>query len=93
MITALGYSNGDYNKAVSYLINLINNLKKQLGVAESFREHGVSEAAYKSKLPGFIKYITEAPMLPALLSNPQECTAENTEELFATCYFGKKPPA
>jgi alcohol dehydrogenase class IV len=82
---ALGYPGKDPEGAVGDLIQRIAEVKRQLGVPCSYREAGISESAYYSKIKEFA---VKAYTFVATLSNPRRPTMEELESLFTACYQG-----
>jgi alcohol dehydrogenase class IV len=85
---ALGYGSNDCNGAAAYLVERIENLKKQLGVPANLQEQGIAESTFMAELPDFIEKFKMNPNLPPLISNPRKCTPENMRELFLATYSG-----
>jgi hypothetical protein len=82
---ALGYHGKDSRDAVEDLIRRISEVRRELGVPGSYREAGISESAYYSKLKEFT---VKAATFPATVLNPRKPTMEELESLFRACYEG-----
>ncbi len=82
---ALGDHAEDPRYAVESLIRRVSELRNQLKVPGSYREAGVSESAYYSKLKEFV---VRASTFPATVVNPRKSTLEELESLFKACYEG-----
>ncbi len=86
--SAIGYPGQNADQASDYLVKTILDLKKKLGVPETLKEYGIAEDIFKAELPDMIADFNKNPMLPPLVSNPQNCTVENMEKLFKDSYYG-----
>lgn len=82
---ALGYHGEDSRGAVEDLIQRISEVRRQLRVPGSYKEAGISESAYDSKLEEFT---VKASTFPATVLNPRRPTLEELESLFKACYRG-----
>jgi alcohol dehydrogenase class IV len=82
---ALGYHGDDSPGAVEDLIQKISEVRRQLKVPGSYREAGISESSYYSKLKEFT---VKASTFPATVLNPRRPTMEELESLFKACYQG-----
>ena len=82
---ALGYHGEDSRGAVEDLIQKISEVRRQLRVPGSYKEAGISESAYYSKLKEFT---VKASTFPATVLNPRRPTLEELESLFKSCYQG-----
>ena len=82
---ALGYHSKDSRDAVEDLLRRISVVRSQLGVPGSYREAGISESAYHSRLKEFTM---KASTFPATVLNPRKPTMEELEALFKACYEG-----
>lgn len=82
---AIGYAGDERDKAVDYLLKKVCEIRKQLGIPDSYREAGIPEDLYNSKIKEFaIKSLT----FPPSLVNPRKPTIEELESLFTACYQG-----
>lgn len=82
---AVGYNGSDQSEAVDYLVQRTIELRKQLGIPDSYREAGVPEDVYLAELKGFIE---KSPGSPAIRSNPRQCTDKEWKELYDASYYG-----
>jgi hypothetical protein len=82
---ALGYHGKDSRDAVEDLIRRVSEVRRKLDVPGSYREAGISESAYYSKLKEFT---VKASTFPATVLNPRKPTLEELESLFRACYEG-----
>ena len=82
---SIGYNGDDRGKAVDYLIQRIDEVKKQLKVQRSFKEVGIGERAYSARVKEFA---TKALVAAPTLVNPRKPTMKEMEDLFLACYRG-----
>jgi alcohol dehydrogenase class IV len=82
---ALGYQGENSKGAVEDLIQRISELRRQLRVPGSYKEAGISESVYDSRLEEFT---VKASTFPATVFNPRQPTLGELESLFKTCYQG-----
>ena len=47
---AIGFKGNPNDDAASYLVDRINDLKKQMGIAANLRDHGITEDACLAEL-------------------------------------------
>ena len=82
---AIGHRGDDRLQAVDYLLQRIREVQKQLRVQSCYREAGIAENAYYSKIKDFS---TRAFTFRPTLLNPRKPTMEELESLFLACYQG-----
>ena len=82
---AIGYNGEDQQGAVDYLIQRICELRSRLMVPGSYRETGILESSYNSKIEEFT---AKSYTFPATVLNPRRPTIEELDLLFRACYQG-----
>ncbi len=86
---AAGHEGRDRDKAIDDLIQSIRELKKALGIPENYRQAGVPEDRYYSRLKEFSE---KTYAFPPTVLNPRKPTLEELEELFIACFQGETLP-
>ena len=83
----LGYS-GDCTALSQQLIDHLFSLMRRLGFKTSFRDFGIDEKTYLSKIDEWAK--ASLPAFATVVS-PAQMTEELGRELFVNCYYGIQP--
>lgn len=82
---AVGYNGKERDGGVNYLVERIDKIRRHLSVPGSYREAGIPQDAYQSKVK---KFAEEAYTFRPTLSNPRRPSIEELETLFTACYEG-----
>jgi alcohol dehydrogenase class IV len=87
MGVAVGHIGKDRGQAVDQFVQRVRDLKKHLGVEENYRQAGIPQAQYYSRLEEFSeKTYTFRPTVV----NPRRPTLEELKKLFIACYEGEQ---
>jgi len=84
---AIGYNGSDRSEALDYLVQRVVDIRKQVGIPDSYRDAGISEDGYRAELKGFTEE-SAAEGSAVLKSNPRKCTAEEWKELYDASFYG-----
>ena len=85
MAVAVGYSGTDRDWAVDQFVQRVKDLKKDLGVEENYRQTGIPQTQYYSRLEDFSE---KSYTFPPTVLNPRRPTVEELKKLFIACYQG-----
>ncbi|MBD5560049.1 MAG: iron-containing alcohol dehydrogenase [Clostridia bacterium] len=83
---SLGLPGQTDRQQVNSLVEAVEKLNRQLGIKQSYKENGVSEADYM-KVADFIA--KEAVADPCTASNPRETSVEDMRKILDCAFFGK----
>lgn len=86
MAVAVGHSGADRDRAVDHFVQRIKDLKKDLGVEENYRQTGIAQTQYYSRLGEFSE---KSYTFPPTVLNPRRSTLEELKKLFIACYEGE----
>lgn len=82
---AIGYNGSNKGEAVDYLIQRVCDVRKQLQIPDSYKESGIPESSYTSKLNSFAN---QAYTSRNTSSNPRESTIGELKSLIMASYQG-----
>jgi alcohol dehydrogenase len=85
MAVAVGHIGKGRGQAVDHFVQRVRDLKKDLGVQESYRQAGIPQTRYYSKLEEFSE---KSYTFPPTVLNPRRPTLEELKQLFIACYEG-----
>lgn len=82
----LGIRGGKDSEKVDKLIQLIEDLKKQLDIPESIRDYGITETAFMAKLDELSEHAFDDQCTGA---NPRYPLISEIKEMYLSAYYGK----
>lgn len=83
---ALGLPGNTNAQLTQSLVKSIRELNQAVGIALSFKEHGVDEDLFKNT----IDFVCENAQLdPCTGSNPRQTTVEDLKKVLTCCYYGE----
>ncbi|MCR8746241.1 iron-containing alcohol dehydrogenase [Romboutsia lituseburensis] len=82
----LGLSGNTEDELVNSLVNVVKQFRKDMGMANSLKEFGLSEEIFNKNLQS----ISETAVAdPCTGTNPREISVEEMKELFKAVYYGE----
>lgn len=82
---AIGYPGDDGSEAVDYLVKRICQLKKELSVPANFKDAGIDEKSYFSKIN---RFAVESSTTSGAKLSMRQPSSEEFESLYTACYRG-----
>lgn len=81
----MGLTGNSDKQLVNSLVDTIKALNTKLGIANSYKEHGVSEELFTSTADFIAEHAVED---PCTASNPRATDVENMKKVLTCCYYG-----
>lgn len=83
---SIGLQGATDKQLTDSLIRLVRDLNKKLGIAQTYKENGVSEELFRSHSKDIAKHAVEDPCTG---SNPRAIDAETMEKVLTCAYYGE----
>lgn len=82
----LGLAGNTEDELVNSLVNVVKQFRKDMGMANSLKEFGLSEEVFKQNLQSIAE---TAVADPCTGTNPREISVEEMKDLFKAVYYGE----